>query len=101
LTVSQCVTWPYNAGYGNTNTFWDNLQADSDGGFPMFPIITSRQYPTPVVFGEFEGIYAVPGEGLNSLDISILGTSADPIEYVFFQNVTTSTSDKFAALRIL
>jgi hypothetical protein len=77
------------------------MSKNSDGSYNCFPIIPVRYRPTRFIYGEFEGVFAVTGDAVNSEDISQIQVSSGVFEtYVYFQNVSREDSRHYAALRL-
>ena len=99
--VSGVGVWPYmhsdyTATGFNENMWFDALQMNIDGSYPLFPLIVCGDSPNINFYGELQGIYAVPGEQLASEDkITISG-----IDYIVFGNCFRTGTKDYCALKL-
>jgi len=97
------ANWPYFAsGLNLTNQqyyasyHWDKITKNSNDSYALFPIIPMVATPDRIVFGELEGLYAVPGSSLAAKDI----TTIDSVDYILMQNVFRGDQNKWCAFRL-
>lgn len=99
--VDGLNVWPYmHSDYRYTNylanMWFDALQMNIDGTYPLFPMIVCGDSPNINFYGELQGIYAVPGEQIAAEDkITISGN-----DYIVFQNCFRSGTNDYCALKL-
>ncbi|MFX0194596.1 MAG: hypothetical protein ACFFCW_00615 [Candidatus Hodarchaeota archaeon] len=100
--VSGLNVWPYmhsdysSSPYFPPNRHWAALEMNLDGSYPLFPIIICGDSPHKNFYGEFQGLFAVPGEQIAAEDkITISGT-----DYIVFQNCFRTSPNDYCALKL-
>jgi len=97
------ANWPYHScGKGSppaslySSIPWNRISKNSDDSYCLFPIIPHVPLPDRILFGELEGIYAVPGVDLGPLDT----TTINAVDYILVGNTFRSDQNRWAALRL-
>ena len=77
---------------------WYKLKSNIDGTYRLFPVIpyTLSGYPNANIYGELDGVKAVPGIGLNSEDTLTDGGDS----YVVFQDTFRTQNKTYWALKL-
>jgi len=99
--VNGINVWPYMHSdyrysdyYGNH--WFDLLQMNIDGSYPLFPLVVCGDEPNKNFYGEIQGLFALPGEQLASEDkITISGT-----DYIVFGNCFRTGTNDYVALKL-
>jgi hypothetical protein len=99
--VSSVGVWPFmHSDYTGTsfdpNLWFSYLQMNIDGSYPLFPLIICGKYPNKNFYGEFQGIFALPGEQLASEDKITIGG----IDYIIFGNCFRTGTNDYCALKM-
>lgn len=80
--------WPYAYGFLNQ-------KADLDGSYPLYPILLLERVPDNI-YGQFDGVSAVPGTGLSAEAAITIGIQ----NWVAFPDATRSSGGDFFAVRL-
>lgn len=72
------------------------LRPNRDGSYPLLPVLLCAQGTSRNIYGEFEGMWALPGFGLVSED-SIVGNGAN---HIVFSGGPLTDVDNFVAIRM-
>lgn len=94
-------TWPYHHSDAvgtlyDENRWWVLLRENIDGTYPLFPVVVHGSQPEKNIFGEFQGIYALPGFGLAAEDtITVNGDT-----YVITQNIHRTDTHVYMAMKL-
>jgi len=100
-SVSPVGTWPYyHSPYTTTgypwNVWWELIQQNIDGSYPLFPVVIHGSSPEINIYGELQGIYALPGHGLAAEDV----IQIDGVNYVVAQNVHRTDTHVYMAMKL-
>jgi hypothetical protein len=89
---------PYQDRSGSTSVKpairWRELRNNIDGTYTRFPLILTSNYPTPDIYGELDGAYAVSGFGTVSEDDLTIGGDT----YLVFQDTYRTARYNYAAI---
>jgi hypothetical protein len=99
--VSSVCTWPYmhsdnsSTGY-YWNHWWELLRENIDDSYPLFPVVIHGSSPEKNIYGELQGIYAIPGFGVSAEDeIEVNGD-----RYIVTQNVHRTGTHVYMAMKL-
>lgn len=75
-------------------TLYRQLRDNLDGSYTRFPLILTSNNPTPDIYGELDGAYAIPGFGTVSEDDVTIGSDS----YLVFQDCYRTARYNYAAI---
>lgn len=90
--------WPNNGGVSSedASTMWRLMRDNVDGTYPLFPFILQGSSSVVVdIYGELDGVYAVPGFSIGAGDDLTIGADT----YRVFQNIFRTSRHHYAALK--
>ncbi|MCJ7776871.1 MAG: hypothetical protein MUP16_00935, partial [Sedimentisphaerales bacterium] len=93
------VVWPYSsASYGLIDGWFSaKLRENVDGSYPIFPTLIMCSSPNKHIFGELQGVFAVPGfGGIAAEDTFTIGANT----YVAFPIIPNASRYDFWALKL-
>lgn len=97
---SDTQVWPYHssiAGAGNVGRDrWRENRQNIDGTYQIYPATLCANNPSPDIFGELDGVFAVSGFSAASEDV----ITVEGIDYLVVQNVFRTSRFYYAAIRL-
>jgi hypothetical protein len=100
MTNSYLATWPYhhsNISFTSysPNLWWELIRENIDGSYPLFPVIVHGGSPEINIYGELQGIYALPGFSLAAEDV--INVNGD--DYIVSQNIHRTGTHVYMAMK--
>jgi hypothetical protein len=96
-TADTATNWvhPYGGSSSDIRARWRELRDNLDGSYSMFPLIISGASPNADIYGELDGVMAVPGFSAASEDTLTVGGDT----WRIFQNGFRTARYYFAAIK--
>lgn len=91
--------WPFYASIASNTQTWERYRAlreNLDGSYDLKPLVLCSDSPTDDVFGELDGVYAIPAFSAATEDI----IEIDGDDYLVTQNVFRTARYYYAAIKL-